>query len=61
MRFLKKMFKRKRPKTRTDKKQECWYNNSQEIMDKGMGEIPMDTSALASSSMYMQSSKQLNH
>ena len=33
----------------------------QEILDKGMGEIPTDTSALVPSSMYMQSSKQLSH
>ena len=42
-------------------KNETWYNNSQEILEKGLGEMPTDTSALVPSSMYMQSSKQLNH
>ena len=62
MRFLKKIFcKRKKKNKKQAEQNESWYNNSQEILDKGMGEIPTDTSALVPSSMYMQSSKQLNH
>ena len=59
MRFLKKIFCKR--KNKRQEKNEPWYNNSQEILDKGTGEIPTDTSALVPSSMYMQSSKQLNH
>ena len=60
MKFLKAIFRKKKNKKQA-KQNESWYNNSQEILDKGMGEIPTDTSALVPSSMYMQSSKQLSH
>ena len=60
MRFLRNVFRKKKNKKK-EVKNEPWYNNSQDILDKGIGEIPTDTSALVPSSMYMQSSKQLNH
>ena len=62
MKFPKKILcKRKKKNKKQAEQNESWYNNSQEILDKGMGEIPTDTSALVPSSMYMQSSKQLSH
>lgn len=62
MKFSKKILcKRKKKNKKKQQREECWYNNSQEILDKGMGEIPTDTSALVPSGMYMQSSKQLSH
>ena len=60
MKFLKKIFHKKKRKNQ-EEKHESWYNNSHEILDKGVGEIPVDTGALTSSSMYMESSKQLSH
>ena len=60
MKFLKAIFRKKKNKKQAEQN-ESWYNNSQEILDKGMGEIPTDTSALVPSGMYMQSSKQLSH
>ena len=63
MKFLKKMFKRKRPKARTDKKQECWYNNSNEIRDNwGSKNYPDDIDAnYTVNTMYISASHQLDH
>ena len=60
MKFVKKIFCKKKSK-KQQVNNEAWYNNSQDILDKGMGEIPTDTSALVPSDMYMESAKQLSH
>ena len=60
MKFLKAIFRKNKSKKQAEQN-ESWYNNSQEILDKGMGEIPTDPGSLVTSSVYMQSSKQLSH
>lgn len=61
MKKLKKLFRGRKKKKR--EQQECWYNNSHEILDRGMAEIiPMDTFALSGeSSLYIPTAKQLSH
>ena len=61
MGFLKKIFRRRKMKKQEEQK-ETWYNNSQETLEKGVGEIPMDPGSLTGeSSIYIPASKQLNN
>jgi hypothetical protein len=61
MKFLKAIFRKKKNKKQA-KQNESWYNNSQDALEKGVGEIPMDPGSLAGeSSIYIPASKQLNH
>ena len=61
MKFLKAIFRKKKNKKQAEQN-ESWYNNSQETLEKGVGEIPMDPGSLTGeSSIYIPASKQLNH
>ena len=61
MKFVKKIFHKKKRKNQ-EEKNESWYNNSQDALEKGAGEIPMDPGSLTGeSSIYIPASKQLNH
>ena len=61
MGFLKKIFRRRKRKKQEEQK-ETWYNNSQEMLERGTGELPMDPGSLAGeSSIYIPTAKQLNH
>ena len=61
MKFLKKIFHKKKNKKKAEQN-ESWYNNSQDALEKGAGEIPMDPGSLTGeSSIYIPASKQLNN
>ena len=61
MKFLKAIFRKKKNKKQA-KQNESWYNNSQDALENGAGEIPMDPGSLAGeSSLYIPASKQLNN
>ena len=57
MKFIKKLFQKKKGK-KLEEKQESWYNNSHEKLERGLGEIPTDLGSLAGeNTIYIPTSK----